>query len=185
MMQPMRVEWDEPDEAKRKAANEAVERDIAYMENNRTMGIEQALMNCRTPAERDEVWGRRHPDLHATITYFGTLLSVRYVPAQWGIAVSGELSLSRSISSRAVEMTRAKWVALIATATGTREMDPTTLRVMWPSAPGDPIGGRIEDDAVMRARRIASEYESERTVLRGRADIVETRKDPNDSDRDR
>jgi hypothetical protein len=155
-MHPMRVEWVAPDGARRLAAFKEVERDREGMHQaSRTGGgdadlelLRRSLAGVRTDAEIERVWHARYPDLGATVTHYGTLLSVRYVPAQHGVT-----SDQKSGRVTKHELSPAKWVALVATADGTVEMDPTKLRVMWPMSAGDPIGGIVEHDE--RARNQA------------------------------
>jgi hypothetical protein len=151
MMHPMRVEWSEPDQAKRLAANNKVTEDVKLIRNDRILGrladlagLERSLMLARGESEKFRIWARRYPDLEAEIVRFGTLLSIRYVPAQYGVTVG-------SMSGRATthKLCDSKWVALVATQHGTQEMDPTRLRVMWPSAPGDPIAGVVTEQGAL------------------------------------
>jgi hypothetical protein len=148
MMHPMRVEWTVPDEAKRAAARDALDRD----RRNQTNGLAFSLISARGIAEQHEIVSRRYPDLEAVVVHFGTLLSIRYVPSHLGYEErAGSLPQVRSFA------VPARWVALVATADGTREMDPTKLRVMWPMSAGDPIGGVIDLD--QRAREEAARRE--------------------------
>lgn len=152
MIHPMRVEWSEPDREKRAAANTCVSADIA---NIRAAGmalagladLERALLLCQSDEEKFTIWARRYPDLNAETLHYGTLLSVRYVPAQYGVTYD-----QRSGRATTHELCKSKWVALVATADGTKEMDPMTLRVMWPMSAGDPIGGMISPDELRRRR---------------------------------
>lgn len=155
MMHPMRVEWTVPDETKQAAANVAMQRDAQRMASGGVDAdlelLHVALVRARTD-ERAAILARHYPDLAATVTHYGTLLSVRYVPAQFG-AIYDQTTRQSGV----LRLAEAKWVALVATADGTREMDPTTLRVMWPMAGGDPIGGTVDQDK--RAREDAARRE--------------------------
>lgn len=154
MMHPMRVEWPVPDWPKISSANEAISRDLRRMSDPFRLPdlemLQMALSAATDAAGRDAVWRRRYPDLTATVTHYGTLLSVRYVPSHLGYEErDGSLPRMRSFAMPA------RWVALVATADGTVEMDPTKLRVMWSMSAGDPIGGIVEHDE--RARNQASQ----------------------------
>ena len=153
MMHPMRVEWTVPDHAKICAAQNAVNHDMERMSvrgSDRVpigaaipdlVVLMRALACAANAEERDRIWHSRYPDLSATVTHYGALLSVRYVPAQYAALLTPRGAM---ISK---ELTAARWVALVATADGTVEMDPTKLTVKWPMAAGDPIGGTIAHGA--------------------------------------
>lgn len=151
----MRVEWTLPDEAKRGAARKQMVRDVERLHSGNRLsdmdGLDMKLADCRTENERALVWSRRYPDLDATITRFGTLLSVRHVPAQYAARHydRGGIDLGTT-GVTAVKLCEARWVALVATETGTVEMDPITLRVMWSSARGDQIGGIVDPSEITR-----------------------------------
>lgn len=159
MMHPMRVEWSLPDECKRKQALDDVAKVQSRMVRHRAneiynldaASIEFELASKCTSAERDNVWLRRFPGLGAEVVYFGTLLSVRYVPAQYAARHydRGGIDLGRTAVT-ADQLSKSKWVALVATESGTKEMDPMILRVMWPMAPGDPIGGIVSESELAR-----------------------------------
>lgn len=154
MMHPMRVEWTTPDEAKRSAAAAQIERDAADWQRGIRSGTRypyRALVAARGTEERSDVLARAYPDLHAEIVHYGTLLEVRYVPEQWGVRTfaRGGLDLGTT-GSGPIKLCASKWVALVATEDGTREMDPTKLRVMWPMSAGDPIGGVVTGDELRR-----------------------------------
>lgn len=156
MMHPMRVEWTVPDHTKIEAAEkmpraDAIRINGPFVDADLEL-LKVALIRVRTDAERDEIWCRRYPDLAATLTYYGTLLSVRHVPAQRGVTFDPQ---TRRTAIH--EISSDRWVALVATADGTREMDPMKFRVLWPMSPGDPIGGIVDLD--QRARDDAAQRE--------------------------
>lgn len=160
MMHPMRVEWTVPNEAKRAAAQEQVERDAADAKVRARMDMRypyKALIAARSHEERNAILLGAYPDLDAEIVHYGTLLSIRYVPEQWSLRTfdRGGLDLGTT-GSAPVKLCGAKWVALVATADGTVEMDPRTLRVMWPMSAGDPIGGVVTAEELARRERSAS-----------------------------
>lgn len=159
MINPMRVEWDVPDTERRRVAGRAMDDDIRRIQlrDNHDPGLEMELAACRSGAERERVLLRRYPDISATVTRFGTLLSVRYVPEQWGVRSRMGGFDSQITLTDSVKLSEAKWVALVATEKGTVEMDPTTLRVMWPCAPGDPIGGVVTASELRRRGETADE----------------------------
>src|ERR1044071_441015 len=129
-MHPMRVEWTVPDEAKRAAARERVERDIERSRTDRSSDLHRVMLACR-PDERDAILSRRYPDLHAEILHYGTLLSIRYAPEQWAMRTFARGGLDLGAAGAApIKLCDAKWVALVATQDGTVEMDPRNLRVM-------------------------------------------------------
>ena len=142
MMHPMRVEWTAPDEPKRAAAQLQVDRALSP-----GPGQDVALHRDLTlahPWGKSAVLAARFPDLAAVVHHFGTLLSIRYISEQWGVVTSARGS------GVPVLLSKSRWVALVATAEGTREMDPLNLRVMWPCAPGDPIGGVVTAEELAR-----------------------------------
>lgn len=160
-MHPMRVEWTEPDYKRRHEATAAMADEQARVSRG-DFGAHAEMEDLRRelalahPSERAQIWHSRHPGLSAVKTFYGTLLSVRYVPAQFGVVPSARAG------SVTVQMSEAKWVALVATDLGTQEMDPTKLIVKWPLAGGDPIGGTIGSDVeVERARRVVAAADAE------------------------
>ena len=162
MQIPMRVEWTEPDEAKRAAARERFQRDAEHWRDGLSLeleGLHRRAMMTRSPQERADAIASAYPDLAADITHFGTLLAMHYVPEQWGVKMyqRGGLDLG-STGAQPVKLCEAKWVALVATEHGTREMDPTRLRVMWPMSAGDPIGGVVSRDELERRKGSRAEH---------------------------
>jgi len=97
------------------------------------------------PDRREEILARYYPDLNASKTFYGTLLSVRFVPVQYGVTVSPNTG-----NTKVHRMGADRWVALVATEHGTQQMDATTLRVMWPMSAGDPIWGEVTEDEIAR-----------------------------------
>lgn len=156
MMHPMRVEWTVPDDLKRETARAQMERDIESWRSGMPSkpDLRRVLIVSNSPEERNAALVRHYPDLHADIVHYGTLLSIRYVPEQWGVRtfVRGGLDLGTT-GSAGMKLCDAKWVALVATADGTVEMDPRTLRVMWPMSAGDPIGGVVSAEELARRGR--------------------------------
>lgn len=154
MMHPMRVEWTVPDEAKRKAAAAQIEQDAADWQcgmRTNTRYPYRAMVAVRDGEERSEILMRAYPEMQAEIIHYGTMLSIRYVPEQWGVRTfaRGGLDLGTT-GSAPIKLCDAKWVALVATEGGTVEMDPRNLRVMWPMSAGDPIGGVVSADELRR-----------------------------------
>lgn len=155
MNTPMRVEWTVPDEAKRAAAREALNRDLQDWNSD----IKIAICRARDASEKFEIAAKRFPDLDAVIVHYGTLLSVRYVPEQWGLRTfqRGGIDLGTT-GAQPVKLCESKWVALVATEDGTREMDPRDLRVMWPMSASDPIGGVVSWDELERRKGSRAEH---------------------------
>lgn len=147
MINPLRVEWSTPDEARRAAAREQAERDARRDAHRLGMSqVEHDMLTCR-PGEREAVLIRHYPDLGAEVHNFGAMIDVRYVSEQWGVRTfsRGGMDLGTT-GSVPLKLCDAKWVALVVTEDGTREMDPRTLRVCGPVIPGDALCGRRDDN---------------------------------------
>jgi hypothetical protein len=131
----MHVEWTTPDEERRRAA---------HVEMRRQSGdLNHLMMSFRTKEERDAALVDRFPDLEAVVTHFGTMLSMAYIPAQHAVAYAGGFSSGTTGNAYKMELSKARWVALVATEDGTVEKDPTTLKVLGRYSGGDPICGRV------------------------------------------
>lgn len=124
------VEWTEPDETRRRPARLAAERDRQAMVSP---GVEPGLREfarvlrlADSEDERDELWIGRYPDLGATMTRRGVLLSVAHQPEQWGLQFGDKLRTSP------VRLCVARWTALVMTDDGCVEMDPSRLRPASP-----------------------------------------------------
>lgn len=154
-----RVQWTEPDHDKQRAARGKFKRDMTDRRHMRESGLEKRLAACHA-SDRDRVIAELYPDLDAVVVHFGTLLSVRFVPAQYGLSGPDLNSAQRSI-----KLCDDRWVALVATEHGTAEMDPRKLQVMWQCAPGDPIGGIVSADELSLQAREPSDHRDAMRIL--------------------
>lgn len=130
-MTPVEVEWDEPDDDRRRAAAEAVDRDraaVAAHREGKALGgdvrnLVASLVRADLVGESvDDVWAARHPDLRAVVVRRGLLLGVERRIDGWEISGSAQRGFHR------VTPVDARWVALVMTDVGCVELDPSTLR---------------------------------------------------------
>lgn len=149
LTEPMRVEWTTPNLPKQQAARRSA--DQAMRDPN--SDIKAALMLARDQEEKAAVIERAFPDLGAFDRHFGTMLALEYVPEQYGYAINHSTDMAHSKRLR-----EAKWVALVATEHGMREMDPATLRVLWAMAPGDRVCGTVTGNEILEGGKIDRQW---------------------------
>ena len=122
-----RVWWTRPDETKR---NAAAARAVAAAQLK-----SRQMTSFKTPEELFDEAIAAEPDADAVREYFGVLLTVpTYVPGHIETDErDGSLPRYRN------RVVPARWVALVATSTGVREVNPLELQVIGAWQPGEPI----------------------------------------------